>query len=336
MDKPAILRLVSGQVKRLDWPVTGHLHILHVVIGLLALIALLLLLPLPHASSKSASALAGGPVSVIEDSPSFSLYSNGLRVENGYRTAVTQRFYQTLDRSHDLQPSATWYSEPVGIVFHMTETGADGSDTLLSGIRQRAAYHFVIDRAGRTWRVVDPLDVANHSGNSVWANGDLVYLNLNNSFLGVAFEALTPEGSAPELTPEQRRAGRLLTQLLRSQFHIPFENCVTHAQVSVNPDNLRAGYHTDGARGFPFVEFGLPDNYELPVVAISDFGFRYDELYLNAMGGSPWKGLESAERTLLANAKRSHVDPDEYRRFLQARYRHLFGSFKLTGAMDEP
>ena len=336
MDKTAILNPLSGPARRLAVTGTVAEHLFHVVIGLLALIAFLMLLPLPRAASKARSAPPWGVVSLVEDSASYSLYSNGLRVENGYRISGVQRFYQTLDRRREMRPSEAWYSAPVGIVFHMTESRPEAAAGLVGGIRDRASYHFVIDRTGRTWRVVEALDVANHSGNSIWANGDTVYLNVNNSFLGVAFEARTPPGGAPELTVAQRKSGRLLTELLLSQFEIPTANGVTHAQVSVNPDNLQAGYHTDGARGFPFADLGLPDNYNLPVVSVSDFGFRSDDTYLTAMGGSPWKGLVSAEESMLANARRNRVDPEDYRLFLQARYRHLFAAFRLTGALDEP
>jgi hypothetical protein len=328
VEQAAILRLVSGPKARA--------RLLHVAIGVLAAILFVMLLPVPGASSKSRSGLSNGPISLLGDSLSYSLYSNGLRVDNRYRVTGAQRFYQVLDRSHDLRPSTTWYSEPVGIVYHLTETSPEISSTLLASIRDRASYHFVIDRKGHTWRVVEPLDVANHSGNSIWASEESVYLNLNNSFLGVAFEALTPDGGTPDLGPEQILAGRRLTEVLRSRFGIPAANCVTHAQVSVNPDNLRAGYHTDGANRFPFAELGLPDNYELPVASVEAFGFRYDEGYLNAMGGTPWKGLQLAERSLAENARRNRVDPEDYQKFLQARYRHLFGAFKLTGALDEP
>ena len=52
-------------------------------------------------------------------------------------------------------------------------------------------------------------------------------------------------------------AARILTEMLRGKYHIPASNCVTHAQVSVNPDNMLVGYHTDWAGNFPFLDIGL-------------------------------------------------------------------------------
>ena len=42
--------------------------------------------------------------------------------------------------------------------------------------------------------------------------------------------------------------------MLRAKYRIPESNCVTHAQVSVNPDNMLVGYHTDWSGNFPFLE----------------------------------------------------------------------------------
>jgi len=54
---------------------------------------------------------------------------------------------------------------------------------LLEFVRRRQAYHFVIDRFGRVFRVVGESDAANHAGNSVWADPAWIYINLNPSFL---------------------------------------------------------------------------------------------------------------------------------------------------------
>jgi len=53
----------------------------------------------------------------------------------------------------------------------------------------------------------------------------------------------------------------MLTRMLRSRYSIAAENCVTHAQVSVNPSNMQLSYHVDWAAAFSFAALGLPDNY---------------------------------------------------------------------------
>ncbi len=68
-----------------------------------------------------------------------------------------------------------------------------------------------------------------------------MYLNLNESFIGVAFEA-SSQTDQPDHLPvnePQLHAAKILTEMLRDKYNLPAENCVTHAQVSVNPDNMR-------------------------------------------------------------------------------------------------
>ena len=82
-------------------------------------------------------------------------------------------------------------------------------------------------------------------------------------------------GAEPSSVPAQVRAGGMLVEMLRSRYRIPAANCVTHAQVSVNPSNMQAGYHTDWAFGFPFEQVGLPDNYTQDLPSLWAFGFQY-------------------------------------------------------------
>ena len=84
-------------------------------------------------------------------------------------------------------------TEPAGIVFHTTESHLAPSEEdqnqmlrsagegLLEYVRRRRAYHFVIHRFGRVFRIVRESDPANEAGNSVWVDQDWVYVNLNRS-----------------------------------------------------------------------------------------------------------------------------------------------------------
>jgi hypothetical protein len=90
--------------------------------------------------------------------------------------------------------------------------------------------------------------------------------------------------------------------MLRARYHIAPENCITHAQVSVNPSALRIGHHTDWASNFPFGAVGLPDNYELPVPALERFGFHYDDEFVRATGSRMWRGLLLTEQRLTMEA----------------------------------
>jgi hypothetical protein len=219
-------------------------------------------------------------------------------------------------------------SDPAGIVYHSTESmqapfEAGHNDTLkrigeslLEYVRRRSSYHFVIDRFGRVYRVVEENDAANHAGHSVWADDGWLYLNLNDSFLGVAFES--QQGAA--MTSAQLHAAVVLTEMLRSRYRIPGGNCVTHAQVSVNPSNMRIGYHIDWAAGFPFAALGLPDNYAVPLPAIWAFGFQHEASFLSP-GARMRAGLDAAVQRVEERAAAASLTASTYRKQLQQRYR---------------
>jgi hypothetical protein len=297
--------------------------------------------PFP-ASERAKPMDNSGTIWLTEQTEGQDWYSNGLLVDNKYHVRNGGRFFQMLDRSQNLQPSVEWLSEPVGIVFHTTESPQAPFDpdqnatlqrlgkSLLAHIRDNRSYNFVVDRFGRVFRVVDEADTAHHAGNSLWADGRWAFVNLNTSFLSIAFEA-----QGQSLTTAQVHAGRLLTQFLRGKYQIPAELCITHAQVSVNPSNMRIGYHTDWAAGFPFNELGLPNNYDLPLASLTDFGFGYDQGFVSAVGQKMWRGLRDSENQLVADAKQRKEDPSEYKTSLQQRYRRLYASLKSTGALDE-
>ena len=233
----------------------------------------------------------------------------------------------------DPRTAKEWRSEPAGIVFHSTESHQAPFEpeqariltrlarNVVEYVRQERAYHYVIDRFGRVFRVVAESDVANHAGNSIWGDGRGIYVNLNRSFLSVALEAQTDTPEA--LSPAQIHAAHMLTDMLRAKYSIPAADCVTHAQVSVSPASMLIGYHTDWADGFPFEQIGLPDNYALPLPSVAAFGFGYDDLLVKACGERPWAGLEKAEGALAQSSAEKGLSPGAYRRRLQQRYRRI-------------
>ena len=266
---------------------------------------------------------------LVERKAGLEIYSNGLRVENEYLTSTRTRSYRPFDRR-------TWRASngearPAGIVFHTTESRMApfepsqnerlqyNGHNLLSFIAKNHLYHFVIDRFGRVFRVVTETDYANHAGRSVWADDKFIYWSLNQSFLGVAFEAQTE--SADIATRAQIDAARVLTEMLRSRYHIPVTDCVTHAQVSVNLQTMRLGYHTDWAANFPFRDVGLGDGYSTPVAALTLFGFDYDSTFLQANGGRVWPGLVIAEEQMVQEAAAHGTTLELYRRKLRQRFR---------------
>ena len=286
---------------------------------------------------------------VVEKTPEFEVYSNGLRIENQYAVSNQDRlFYPVYQRSAIDPDQPEWRSQPAGIVYHTTESDqADfepdqngqlkriGKD-VLNFVKRHRCYHFVIDRFGQVFRVVEETDVANHAGYSVWADDSVVYVNLNSSFLGIAFETQTQIGQdLPSASPAQIRAARVLTEMLRSKYHIPASNCVTHAQVSVNPDNMLIGYHTDWAGNFPFMEVGLRDNYTIAPASMSAFGFDYDPVFVHATGVRIWQGLALAEDEVREEAIAGGFTVPQYRNILQKKYKQIIAALKAASAPKE-
>jgi N-acetylmuramoyl-L-alanine amidase len=283
--------------------------------------------------------LAKAPAKVwqVDRSENLETYSNGLRIDLTFRVSNHPRGrYPVFPVTGGAEP-VRYAAMPAGIVYHTTESQVAPFDeeqnqrlkklgrNLLEVIRQLRSYHYIIDRFGRVYRVVEESDIANHSGFSVWADSGAVYVNLNSSFLAVAFEGQT--GATEEVTAAQIAAGRMLTQMLRSRYSIAAVNCVTHAQVSVNPDNMHIGAHTDWASAFPFPALGLPDNYSSPVASLTAFGFEYDVAFLKVIG-ERWKGLEASDAQVAAGAAAEGVPVARYREMLRHRYKDILGTMK--------
>jgi hypothetical protein len=166
--------------------------------------------------------------------------------------------------------------------------------------------------------VVAEDEVANHAGHSVWADEDWLYVNLNQSFLGVAFEA---EGS--DISPAQMRSGAMLVEMLRHRYRISSSNFVTHAQVSVNPSNMRVGAHVDWASGFPFRAMGLEENYSAPLPAVWAFGFDCDEYFISKAELPLRTAIGKAESLVAQRASAAGLKPEEYKQRLRQRYREI-------------
>lgn len=259
---------------------------------------------------------------LVERTPNFELYSNGLRVETRDVRSAPGRQYVTFDAgSYGMSKDS---SRPVGIVFHTTESDIlplepennasllRSSQSVLSYVRRRQLYHYLIDRFGRVYRIVPDTARANHAGHSVFEADGRIHLNLNHSFFGVSFETrFQPDGPIP-LTQAQLQSGRMLTDHLRSKYEIPAGMTTTHGLVSINPRSGKVGHHVDWARNFPFRRFGLSDGYAPRPASVRFFGFRYDADLLNAIG-RPWAGLEKAQAEFEARAASQRRSLDEIR-----------------------
>lgn len=301
-------------------------------------------LAMPH---KIAAEIPAPNVWMVARQASVEIYSNGLRVDDQFVTNTRARSFRPFDRKQWRVSAAQ--TQPAGIVFHTTESRMDPFEpnqnsrlqrdgrNLLAYIVQHHFYHFVIDRFGRVFRVVAETDYANHAGQSIWADEKNIYWGLNQSFLGVAFEAQTEAQAGDSndmVTRAQLDSARVLTEMLRAKYHIAAMNCVTHAQVSVNPRSMRLGYHTDWAADFPFREVGLSDGYDTPIAAMTLFGFDYDSAFLHANGRRVWQGLVTAEEQLVRDAAAHGTTLDLYRRTLRQRF-HAFKSEQDIASQED-
>lgn len=308
-----------------------------------AFVAAALLLPMPMITdgaaprrsiehSRAADVIAN--IWTVESLPDHELYSNGLRIEKRYtaapREAMPFQRWRLDNNARETNPA------PFGIVYHTTESDAGAyeednnrqlrrvAEGTLGFVQAQRAYHFVIDRFGRVFRTVPENEPANHAGSSVWADGTHYFVNINHSFLGVAFEGQSRGSDGkPSVTEPQIASARLLTAVLRARYRIPGANCVTHAQVSVNPSNMGVGYHVDWSAGFPFERLGLPVNYLTPLPAITLFGFRFGDPYSSAASEELQDGISAGETVLRQEAVRRGLSTVAYRRFLEARFRQI-------------
>ena len=283
---------------------------------------------------------------LVERKDDYEVYSNGLRIETGSATANEPR--RPLIIVSQGRTVVAGQSQPAGIVYHTTESQMAPFESghnkrlqilghaLLGYLRSRHSYHYLIDRFGRVHRVVNEADAAWHAGASVWDDDAKIYLNLNHSFLGVAFELETrPGDQTPNtVTPAQVHAAKTLTALLRNRYRIRASNCVTHAQVSVNPDSFRIGKHTDWAASFPFAEVGLPDNYLRPPACIYEFGFWYDQDYLDSTGGRMWHGLALAQERARQQATAGGLAISGWQRLMQKRFRDLTAAIRTADGSE--
>lgn len=288
-------------------------------------------------SSENALAASVPHVWLVDKSDSTELYSNGLRIDLAFAVANRPRNRFPIFSLAGGPEPVDEGSKPVGIVYHTTESNLAPFEeeenhqlqrlgrNLMEWVREYRSYHYVIDRFGRVYRIVQEADAANHVGNSIWADSRGVYVNLNDSFLGVSFEGQT--GAVDEVTAAQVAAGKVLTEMLRSRYGIATEDCVTHAQVSVNPQNMKIGEHTDWAGKFPFAGVGLPDNYSIPVASMYVFGFDYDSVFLRATG-TRWRGLDLAEMRVARRAAAENLETKQYRAILRHRYKDIASALK--------
>ncbi len=289
--------------------------------------------PEPGGAPALAAERIGSPpeeIWLVTQDAEEELWSNGLRVVTTFETKGEPRQFFAFPR--DGAPPVPLGPRPVGIVYHASESdmapfGAAFNRDILSTTRdlvgwlsRRRIYNYVIDRFGQVYRIVSDETVAIHAGVSIWGDDENYYLNLNESFIGIAFESQWSSATGDAITTGQIQAALSLTDLLRARYSIEDLNCVPHGLVSVSSGKKLIGYHADWARNFPFGALGLRDNYQVPPPSITAFGFGYDEDLVSRLGGSLWPGVAAAEREIERRAESERLELPALRARLQRRY----------------
>jgi hypothetical protein len=310
--------------------------------------------PVAVAETKIAAYLAQ-PIWLVEKTTGSELYSNRLQIFTRHSVANIPRSYRPFLRHLRGSPENALSSNRIaGILFHTSESDLvpfrpemnisikKKSKRLIKYLQRRKSYNYIIDRYGRVYRLVQEDHAAYHAGNSIWADDEEFYLNLNHAFIGICFEgrdfeeiesqnyvdSWNPQAIAPRMRPTeisslteaQLRSGKELTDWLRVKYHISQHNCVPHALVSVNPVKKLIGYHLDLSRGFPFAKFSLSNKYNEPLPSIVDFGFSYDKYFEKIFGGEIWPGIRSSEEILQRRCKRINISLSQYRMHLNTKY----------------
>ncbi len=294
------------------------------------------LVPVPAAASTTAlesypDRLTVPPKNVwlVSNEGDEELWSNGLRVDTSFETPGKPRSFFAFPK--DGSPPVPLGGAPIGIVYHASQSDMapfaqqfnrdilTTTRDLVGWLSRREIYNYMIDRFGQVYRIVSDKGVAVHAGVSIWSDDDYYHLNLNESFIGVAFESQWSSGR-DIITPAQVQAALNLTDVLRARYRIADANCVPHGLVSVNAAKKLVGYHADWAKNFPFGALGLDDKYELAPASMTAFGFSYDEDLVSRLGGELWPGVGFAEQEVRTRAREEGVTPELFRARMHQRY----------------
>ena len=298
------------------------------------------------------------PIWLVEKTSDREIYSNRLQIITTHTISnLPREYFRFLNNSIMLSSNSKISDKISGILFHASESDLypfmpemnrsilKYSKRLIKYLLRKKSYHFFIDRFGRVYRLVQEDHAAFHAGNSIWADNEEIYLNLNHAFIGICFEGkdfeeiilrtqkkggtknskstlLKPTGIS-SFNEAQLRSGKELTDWLRVKYKISQHNCVPHALTSVNPDKMLIGFHLDLSRGFPFTEFGLTDKYQEPLPSIVEFGFLYDGYFEKIFNGELWRGIRYSQEILQRQAANSGMSVAEYRKGLHRRFSRL-------------
>jgi hypothetical protein len=131
------------------------------------------------------------------------------------------------------------------IILHTTEGPKEGS---LRKVRNNGEAHYLVDRAGRVYRIIDKNRVAYHAGRSMW-NGRT---NLDRVSVGIEMVGYHHR----PLTESQLKALRELLRQLQRIYGVPDERVLPHSMVAYGAPNR---WHRRPHRGRKRCAMGLAE-----------------------------------------------------------------------------
>ncbi|MBI5389470.1 N-acetylmuramoyl-L-alanine amidase [Candidatus Woesearchaeota archaeon] len=119
------------------------------------------------------------------------------------------------------------------IILHTTEGPADGS---LNRLRAGGFAHYMVDKDGSIYRIIEPHKYANHAGRSMW-NGRT---NIDNRSIGIEVVG-TYTGN---ITGSQSTSLKYLLDTLKNRYNIKDDHILTHSMVAYgNPNKWHSRKH---------------------------------------------------------------------------------------------
>lgn len=133
------------------------------------------------------------------------------------------------------------------IVIHATATATLGetfSYLVHSKAPNRVSAHYVIDRDGTVYQLVDEQKRAWHAGVSLWDGKT----DINSCSIGIEFQCPAAHDELGDFTPEQLQTGVLLCRDICTRYGITAHNVVRHSDIA-------PGRKKDPGALFPWEEF---------------------------------------------------------------------------------
>lgn len=121
------------------------------------------------------------------------------------------------------------------IILHTTEGPKKGS---LRKVHANGEAHYLVDRSGHVYRIIEKKRIASHAGRSMW-NGRT---NLDTSSIGIEVVGYHDR----DITAAQYRALKELLSQLKRIYRIPDERVLTHSMIAYSAPNR---WHGKSRRG---------------------------------------------------------------------------------------